>query len=126
MPETPLPFVLTAAAAQMVKSLLDHPGREALMLRIAVVPGGCRSFRYDLYTDDRTRPGDELLDFLGARVVLDEASAGYLRGARMDFVDLGEQRGFTIENPNARGGCGGGGCGGHGHGEGRGGCHHEG
>lgn len=127
MSEPVQPFVLSDAAAAVVKSMLEKQGA-ALMLRIEVRPGGCRGFKYALTSDDRQRDGDALLDFRGARVVLDADSARYLSGARMDFVEQGDQRGFTIDNPNPSpgGGCGGGGCGGHGHGKGHGHAHGEG
>jgi iron-sulfur cluster assembly accessory protein len=40
------------------------------------------------------------------RVIVDEKSALYLVGSRLDFVDTLQESGFKIENPNASNTCG--------------------
>merc|ERR1712032_1540496 len=94
---------LTDTASTKVKALLDAEGRDDLALRIAVQPGGCSGLRYQLFFDDRSLDGDNLLDFSGVNVVVDRMSAPYLGGATIDFVDTIEKQGFTIDNPNAGG-----------------------
>lgn len=98
-------IVLTDAAADKVKALLDAEGRDDLSLRIAVQPGGCSGLRYQLFFDDRDLDGDISKDFAGVAVVTDRMSAPYLSGATIDFVDTIEKQGFTIDNPNATGSC---------------------
>ena len=98
-------ILLTDAAAIKVKTLLDAEGRDDLSLRIAVQPGGCSGLRYQLYFDDRSLDGDIVKDFGGVDVVTDRMSAPYLSGATIDFVDMIEKQGFTIDNPNATGSC---------------------
>ena len=98
-------IVLTDAAADKVKALLDAEGRDDLSLRIAVQPGGCSGLRYQLFFDDRDLDGDISKDFGGVAVVTDRMSAPYLSGATIDFVDTIEKQGFTIDNPNATGSC---------------------
>jgi iron-sulfur cluster assembly accessory protein len=97
--------VLTAHAAAKVKALLEQEGRTDLALRVAVQPGGCSGLRYQLYFDDRSVDGDQVLDFGGVNVVVDKMSQPYLAGASVDFVDTIEKQGFTIDNPNAGGSC---------------------
>ncbi|CAL8967623.1 Protein [Tessaracoccus sp. O5.2] len=97
--------VLTDVAVQKVRALLDAEGRNDLVLRIAVQPGGCSGLRYQLYFDDRELDGDVASDYDGVRVVTDKMSAPYLGGASIDFVDSIEKQGFTIDNPNAQGSC---------------------
>ena len=97
--------VLSEPAAAKVKALLDQEGRDDLRLRIAVQPGGCSGLQYQLFFDERSLDGDVELDLLGVPVVVDRMSAPYLRGATIDFTDTIEQQGFTIDNPNASGGC---------------------
>ncbi|MEZ5087690.1 MAG: iron-sulfur cluster assembly accessory protein [Tessaracoccus sp.] len=96
---------LTDVAVQKVRSLLDSEGRDDLLLRIAVQPGGCSGLRYQLYFDDRQLDGDVARDYEGVVVVTDKMSAPYLGGASIDFVDTIEKQGFTIDNPNASGSC---------------------
>lgn len=96
---------LTDTASSKVRALLDAEGRDDLALRIAVQPGGCSGLRYQLFFDDRSLDGDNVLDFDGVNVVVDRMSAPYLGGATIDFVDTIEKQGFTIDNPNATGSC---------------------
>jgi iron-sulfur cluster assembly accessory protein len=96
---------LTDGAAVKVRALLDQEGRADLRLRIAVQPGGCSGLQYQLFFDERSLDGDVDLDLHGVPVVVDRMSAPYLGGATVDFVDTIEQQGFTIDNPNASGGC---------------------
>lgn len=98
-------LLLTETAADKVKALLESEGRDDLVLRVAVQPGGCSGLRYQLFFDDRSLDGDVLKDFSGVGVVTDRMSAPYLNGATIDFVDTIEQQGFTIDNPNAGGSC---------------------
>ncbi len=97
--------VLTDTAAEKVKTLLQQEGRDDLALRVAVQPGGCSGLRYQLFFDDRSLDGDEIIDFNGVNVVVDRMSGPYLGGATIDFVDTIEKQGFTIDNPNATGSC---------------------
>ena len=96
---------LTDTAAGKVKALLEAEGRDDLALRIAVQPGGCSGLRYQLFFDDRSLDGDQVIDFSGVNVVVDRMSVPYLGGAVIDFVDTIEKQGFTIDNPNATGSC---------------------
>jgi iron-sulfur cluster assembly accessory protein len=98
-------LVLTQAAAAKVRALLDQEGRDDLRLRVAVQPGGCSGLQYQLFFDERTLDGDNELSISDVPVVVDRMSAPYLGGATIDFTDTIEQQGFTIDNPNASGGC---------------------
>jgi iron-sulfur cluster assembly accessory protein len=96
---------LTDSAAVKVRALLEQEGRDDLRLRVAVQPGGCSGLQYQLFFDERSLDGDLELDESGVPLVVDRMSAPYLGGATIDFVDTIEQQGFTIDNPNASGGC---------------------
>jgi iron-sulfur cluster assembly accessory protein len=98
-------LTLTEGAAVKVRALLDQEGRDDLRLRVAVQPGGCSGMQYQLFFDERSLDGDVELDVNGVPVVVDRMSAPYLGGATIDFTDTIEQQGFTIDNPNASGGC---------------------
>ena len=101
----PTSVLLTEPAAAKVKALLDQEGRTDLALRVAVQPGGCSGLRYQLFFDDRSLDGDDVIEFGGVNVVVDRMSVPYLSGATIDFVDTIEKQGFTIDNPNAGGSC---------------------
>ncbi|MDT4926786.1 MAG: hypothetical protein QOG01_4499 [Pseudonocardiales bacterium] len=96
---------LTDTAAAKVRTLLDQEGRDDLRLRIAVQPGGCSGLQYQLFFDERSLDGDIEQKINDVPLVVDRMSAPYLGGATVDFTDTIEQQGFTIDNPNAGGGC---------------------
>jgi iron-sulfur cluster assembly accessory protein len=96
---------LTDAAAVKVRALLDQEGRDDLRLRVAVQPGGCSGMQYQLFFDERSLDGDSEVEIQGVPLVMDRMSVPYLGGATIDFTDTIEQQGFTIDNPNAAGGC---------------------
>jgi iron-sulfur cluster assembly accessory protein len=96
---------LTDAAAAKAKALLDQEGRDDLVLRIQVEPGGCAGLRYSLFFDDRSLDGDLTVEFGGVTLTVDRMSAPYMQGASIDCVDTIEKQGFTIDNPNATGSC---------------------
>src|SRR3954468_13258520 len=104
-PTVTAPVVLSEAAALKVRELLDAEGRDDLRLRIAVQPGGCAGMQYQLFFDERSLDGDLELSPHGVPVVVDRMSVPHLGGAVVDFTDTIEQQGFTIDNPNAGGGC---------------------
>lgn len=99
-------LVLTDSAASKVKSLIDAEGEAGLALRVAVKPGGCAGFQYDLFFDNNSLEGDIVKEFGGVKVVVDRGSAEYIDGAVIDYVDSLSESGFKIENPLATGGCG--------------------
>src|SRR3954452_17952591 len=97
--------IITDAAAEKAKGLLEQEGRDDLALRVAVQPGGCSGLIYQLFFDERQLDGDAVQDFGGVSVRVDRMSVPYLTGATIDFVDTIEKQGFTIDNPNATGSC---------------------
>ncbi len=102
---TEAPLALSATAAVKVRALLEQEGRDDLRLRVSVQPGGCSGFQYQLFFDERSLDGDIDVTTDGVPVVVDRMSAPYLVGATIDYTDTIEQQGFTIDNPNASGGC---------------------
>ncbi|WP_100446954.1 iron-sulfur cluster insertion protein ErpA [Glycomyces xiaoerkulensis] len=97
--------VLTDAAAEKVKALIEQEGEEGLALRVEVSPGGCSGLRYGLYFDTDRREGDVVQPYGGFEVIVDRMSVPYLMGASIDFADRIDAQGFTIDNPNAQGSC---------------------
>ena len=104
--DTSTGLVLTETAASKVKSLIDAEGEAGLALRVAVKPGGCAGFQYDLFFDNNSLDGDIVKEFHGVKVIVDRSSAEYIDGAVIDYVDSLSESGFKIENPLAAGGCG--------------------
>ena len=99
-------LTLSGAASLKVKELIQAEGDEALALRVAVRPGGCSGYSYEMYFDKDFTPDDNISDDGGVRVVVDAASAPLLKGASLDYKDGLQGAGFAIENPNAQRSCG--------------------
>ena len=102
-------ITLTDKAAVKVKELLAAEGADDLALRVAVRPGGCSGFSYEMFFDGDVAGDDEQAHFgdhEDVRVVVDPASAQLLEGATLDYKDGLDQSGFAITNPNATRTCG--------------------
>lgn len=99
-------ITLTDSAAVKVKDLIDAEGEEGLALRVAVRPGGCSGFSYEMFFDTDVSAQDTLVEEQGVRVVVDDASVELLKGAVLDYKDGLQGAGFAIENPNAQRSCG--------------------
>ena len=99
-------ITVTDSAATKVKSLIEAEGDTALALRVAVRPGGCSGFSYEMFFDGDIAADDVATEVSGVRVVVDPASADLLKGAVLDFKDGLQGAGFSIENPNATRSCG--------------------
>ncbi|MEW6153548.1 MAG: iron-sulfur cluster insertion protein ErpA [Actinomycetota bacterium] len=97
---------LSDSAAAKVRDLIKAEGNDELALRVAVRPGGCSGFSYEMFFDSEFAPDDRLTDSGGVRVVVDASSAPYLKGASLDYKDGLQGAGFAINNPNATRTCG--------------------
>ncbi|MFT5144704.1 MAG: iron-sulfur cluster assembly protein [Rhodothermales bacterium] len=73
----------------------------AVMLRVAVVPGGCSGLSYELGWDTTLQETDVVSSMDEVRVVVDKKSALYLEGSQLDFSDGLEGEGFHFSNPQA-------------------------
>ena len=104
-----LMITLTDTAATKVKELLEAEGATELALRVAVRPGGCSGFSYEMFFDGDFAADDEQATYGDdglVKVVVDPASAQLLEGATLDYKDGLDQSGFAITNPNASRTCG--------------------
>ena len=101
------PITLTEAALAKVADLIAaEQTDEVLALRVAVKPGGCSGFNYDMYFDSEFAEDDAVTEYGPVKVVVDPASAELLTGSTLDFADGLQGAGFHITNPNATRTCG--------------------
>jgi iron-sulfur cluster assembly protein/iron-sulfur cluster insertion protein len=98
--------VLTDAAAAKVAALLAEEQGEELALRVAVKPGGCSGYSYEMFFDAEVVSDDVVREYGTVKVVVDSASAELLTGATLDYSDGLNDAGFHITNPNATRTCG--------------------
>jgi len=99
-------ITLTDDATTKVGQLIAAEDEADLALRVAVRPGGCSGFSYEMYFDTDRAPADLEQAFGDVRVVVDPSSAQLLEGATLDYKDGLNEAGFSIDNPNAHRTCG--------------------
>jgi iron-sulfur cluster assembly protein/iron-sulfur cluster insertion protein len=99
-------FNLTDSAAAKVKDLLVAENDPDLVLRVAVRPGGCSGYSYEMFFDSDVSDEDTISEFGGIKVAIDPASAPLLGGATLDYKDGLQGAGFHVSNPNASRSCG--------------------
>ena len=99
-------ITLTDAATKKVDELIKDEAESDLALRVAVRPGGCSGFSYEMFFDTDIADDDQTLTYGDVRVVVDPSSSMLLEGATLDYKDGLDQSGFSIDNPNAQKTCG--------------------
>ena len=103
--ETRLITMSDVAVAQL-RTLLQQQEDPELGLRVFVYPGGCSGMSYGMAFENEVTGEDSILDYEGLKLIVDENSAYYLKGAQIDFEDSLMGGGFRIFNPNAVRSCG--------------------
>ncbi len=97
---------LTPVAASKVKEIMNMQNPVPVALRVAVVGGGCSGFQYHMAFENQTNESDEVVDFDGLKVAVDQMSSMYLDGVEIDYVETLEGAGFKFNNPNVKSTCG--------------------
>jgi iron-sulfur cluster assembly protein len=70
-------------------------------LRVSVVSGGCSGLSYKIEFDHEEKPGDQVFEDNGIKVVTDLKSFLYLFNTTLEFSAGLEGKGFYFNNPNA-------------------------
>jgi iron-sulfur cluster assembly protein len=100
-------ITITDKGAQKVHEFLSAQGADvaAAGLRVGVKGGGCSGFQYNLAFDQQ-RDGDEVFEYAGLKVYVDQPSLPYVRGSVIDYVESLQGAGFQVNNPNVVAACG--------------------
>jgi len=111
-------ITLTLPAAEAVRELLDQRNLPGYSLRVFISGSGCSGYQYGMGLENNIQDEDTVFEQNGIKVVIDDVSINYLRGATIDYVNDVTGSGFKIDNPNAISSCNcgdsgaeGGGCG---------------
>ena len=99
---------LTDIAAEKVRGFIGQQQTDSgqdVGLRVGVRGGGCSGFQYQLALDE-PRDGDQIFDYEGIRVMVDEASLRYVDGSVVDYTESLMGSGFQVNNPNVVAACG--------------------
>ncbi len=105
-PTGPAKVFVTDFAAKKITELQKKEKMDGFGLRVAVSPGGCSGFVYQMNFEKSSAKDDFVLEDKGVKIFIDKDSLEMLRGAEIDFVDSLNESGFKINNPNAKQNCG--------------------
>ncbi|MBZ5529347.1 MAG: iron-sulfur cluster insertion protein ErpA [Acidobacteriia bacterium] len=97
---------LTPVATTKIKEIMSMQNPSPVALRIGVVGGGCSGFQYHMAFENQSSDADNVLEFEGLKVVVDQMSSMYLEGVEVDYVESLEGAGFKFNNPNVKSTCG--------------------
>jgi len=97
---------LTDTASTKVKEIMSQQNPAPTALRVAVVGGGCSGFSYHMAFDNAENPSDNIYEFEGLKVLVDQMSEMYLDGVQIDYIETLEGAGFKFNNPNVKSTCG--------------------
>ena len=100
-------ITFTDMGAEKVQEFLASQSAdiETAGLRVGVRGGGCCGFQYALAFDTE-RDGDEVFEDHGLRILVDQPSLPYIKGAVVDYVESLQGAGFKVDNPNVIAACG--------------------
>ncbi|KAL5682568.1 hypothetical protein ACJX0J_008953, partial [Zea mays] len=63
------------------------PSAEGKMLRLSVEAGGCSGFQYSFALDDKKNADDRFFETDGVRLVVDDISYNFVKGATVDYEE---------------------------------------
>jgi iron-sulfur cluster assembly accessory protein len=95
-------ITVSPAASNAISNIISEKKLEGYALRVFVANGGCCGVNFGMALENNIRNEDITFDANGVKVVIDEVSIDYLRGAHIDFVnDPDRGAGFIVDSPNA-------------------------
>ncbi|OQP47550.1 heme biosynthesis protein HemY [Niastella yeongjuensis] len=96
-------FVSDLAKERVDKLMLEssQTAEAGYFLRVSVVGGGCSGLSYKMDFDNQSKPGDQVFEDKGLKVVTDMKSFLYLFNTTLEFSEGLNGKGFYFNNPNA-------------------------
>ncbi len=99
-------LTVTPVATTKVKEIMTGQTPVPTALRVAVVGGGCSGFSYHMAFENQVNETDNVYEFDGLKVLVDQMSEMYLDGVQVDYIETLEGAGFKFNNPNVKSTCG--------------------
>ena len=98
-------ITVTPSAVLAISDLINERNLEGYALRLFVSGKSCSGYQYGMSLDDAITDTDISITFDNIKVVIDNASIEYLKGAKLDFIDDERGKGFLVDNPNVASSC---------------------
>lgn len=99
-------FMITEKAANKVKEISDDEGIGHFSIRVKLSAGGCAGFFRELEFDNSPRDTDEIIEFDGIQIIIDQISFQYLQETTVDYESGIMESGFKFKSDNAITSCG--------------------
>ena len=99
-------ITLTDQQPSRSRTCITQEGDEATMLRVAVRPGGCSGFSYEMFFDTELETTTSPSSTAASRSSSTRRAPSRSRGDALDYKDGLQGAGFAINNPNAERTCG--------------------
>jgi iron-sulfur cluster assembly protein len=97
---------LSQAAASEIRRLKSKQLPSNTFVRLAVKPGGCSGWFYDMSFDEAVKLDDRLVDCQGIQILIDAASLDYINDLILNYSEDLMGGGFRFHNPQAIATCG--------------------
>ncbi len=100
---------LTERARDQINKVRFEQCRPEAGVRVAVLSGDCAGLNYFVGLEDFRGNDDFIVETQGNFLFIDSMSAPYLWGSEIDWVEVEDDAGFIVYNPNkgrSKGGCG--------------------
>ncbi|NJO54312.1 MAG: iron-sulfur cluster assembly accessory protein [Bacteroidales bacterium] len=97
---------LTDRAVAQVRNIMEATEMPVVGLRVGVKQGGCAGMAYTVDYATEVRPGDEVVEQAGVKVLVDPGAIMFLLGAEMDYMTDKLSAQFVFNNPNQTASCG--------------------
>ncbi|CAD6244894.1 unnamed protein product [Miscanthus lutarioriparius] len=79
---------MTEGCVRRLKELhAKEPSAEGKMLRLSVEAGGCSGFQYSFALDDKKNSDDRVFETDGVKLVVDDISYDFVKGATVDYEE---------------------------------------
>lgn len=98
-------FSVSDSAAKRIAFLASKEAKP-VMMRVAVLGGGCSGFQYNFSFEQQRNEDDLVIERNGASVLVDATSLELLKGSELDYVEEMVGAAFQVKNPNATSSCG--------------------
>ncbi len=95
----------TEPALATIKRAMSDREPAAAGLRLGVMGSPCSGLKYVIRLETGPASDDQVIECQGLTLFIDIDSYSQLQGVVVDYVEEGERRGFTFDNPNLTSRC---------------------
>lgn len=99
-------MTVSPAAAQAVRDLMAERNLTGFALRIFLAGKSCSGYQFGMSLDNEPAENDLTFESEGVRIVVDQSSQEYVKGAKLDFINDERGKGFLVDNPSLSCNCG--------------------